>query len=36
MNPSSHAGFCGKPLALEVGTRLFVTVHPSALLRIED
>jgi len=33
MNPSWH---CGKPLALEVGTRLFVTVHPSALLRIED
>jgi len=26
----------GKPLALEDGTRLFVTVHPSALLRIED
>ena len=26
----------GKPLELEDGTRLFVTVHPSALLRIED
>ena len=26
----------GKPLALADGTRLFVTVHPSALLRIED
>jgi DNA polymerase len=26
----------GKPLALEDGTRLFVTAHPSALLRIED
>ena len=26
----------GKPLMLEDGTRLFVTVHPSALLRIED
>jgi DNA polymerase len=26
----------GKPLDLADGTRLFVTVHPSALLRIED
>jgi uracil-DNA glycosylase len=26
----------GKPLALADGTRLFVTIHPSALLRIED
>jgi len=26
----------GKPLALADGTRLFITVHPSALLRIED
>jgi len=26
----------GKPLSLADGTRLFVTVHPSALLRIED
>jgi DNA polymerase len=26
----------GKPLALADGTALFVTVHPSALLRIED
>jgi DNA polymerase len=26
----------GKPLNLADGTRLFVTVHPSALLRIED
>jgi uracil-DNA glycosylase len=26
----------GKPLALEDGTRLFVTIHPSALLRIEN
>lgn len=26
----------GKPLALADGTKLFVTVHPSALLRIED
>jgi len=26
----------GKPLALDDGTRLFVTMHPSALLRIED
>jgi uracil-DNA glycosylase family protein len=26
----------GRPLALADGTRLFVTVHPSALLRIED
>ena len=26
----------GKPLALDDGTRLFVTLHPSALLRIED
>jgi len=36
MNPSWHAGFWDKPLALEDGTRLFVTVHPSALLRLED
>jgi uracil-DNA glycosylase len=26
----------GKPLDLAEGTRLFITVHPSALLRIED
>src|SRR5579864_21482 len=26
----------GKPLALADGTKLFVTVHPSSLLRIED
>jgi len=26
----------GKPLDLADGTRLFITVHPSALLRIED
>jgi uracil-DNA glycosylase len=26
----------GKPLTLADGTRLFVTIHPSALLRIED
>jgi uracil-DNA glycosylase len=26
----------GQPLALADGTRLFVTIHPSALLRIED
>jgi len=26
----------GKPLDLDDGTRLFITVHPSALLRIED
>ncbi len=26
----------GKPLAMEDGTRLIVTVHPSALLRIDD
>jgi uracil-DNA glycosylase len=26
----------GKPLELADGTRLFITVHPSALLRIED
>jgi len=26
----------GKPLSLADGTKLFVTVHPSALLRIED
>ncbi len=26
----------GKPLDLADGTRLFVTVHPSSLLRIED
>ena len=26
----------GKPLALDDGTTLFVTVHPSSLLRIED
>lgn len=26
----------GKPLALADGTKLFVTIHPSALLRIED
>jgi DNA polymerase len=26
----------GKPLDLDDGTRLFVTIHPSALLRIED
>ncbi len=26
----------GKPLAMDDGTRLIVTVHPSALLRIED
>src|SRR5579884_3523259 len=26
----------GKPFALEDGTRFFVTIHPSALLRIED
>ena len=26
----------GQPLQLEDGTKLFVTVHPSALLRIED
>jgi len=26
----------GKPLALTDGTKLFVTVHPSSLLRIED
>lgn len=26
----------GKPLTLADGTKLFVTVHPSALLRIED
>jgi DNA polymerase len=26
----------GKPLAMEDGTRLIVTLHPSALLRIED
>jgi uracil-DNA glycosylase family protein len=26
----------GKPLDLEDGTRLFVTVHPSSLLRVED
>jgi uracil-DNA glycosylase len=26
----------GKPLSLADGTKLFVTVHPSSLLRIED
>jgi DNA polymerase len=26
----------GKPLLLDDGTKLFVTVHPSSLLRIED
>ena len=26
----------GKPLALADGTKLFVTIHPSSLLRIED
>ena len=26
----------GKPLAMEDGTKLVVTIHPSALLRIED
>ena len=26
----------GKPFALADGTRLFVTIHPSSLLRIED
>ena len=26
----------GKPIAMADGTRLIVTIHPSALLRIED
>jgi uracil-DNA glycosylase len=34
--PATIAKLRGKPLKLADGTALFVTVHPSALLRIED